>query len=103
MTELMGINIVQGGSAALLALAVVWVLSGRLLPRRTYDDLRAERDTWRDAHTASEAARRLEREQVSELLELSKTAGHVLTSLPRPGPTREEVTPDADLDQAPAP
>ncbi len=32
----------------------------------------------------SEAARQAERDQVTELLELSRVAGHVLSALPRP-------------------
>ncbi|MGW5711534.1 hypothetical protein ACWF8U_00635 [Streptomyces olivaceus] len=100
MSELFGINIVDGGSVALLAVVVLMVLTGRLVPRRTYDDLKEERDTWRAAHATSEEARRLERDQTRELLELSRTADRVLTALPRS--TREEVNADA-VDPAPAP
>ncbi|MFJ1900549.1 hypothetical protein [Streptomyces sp. NPDC088115] len=81
--ELMGIDVAQGGAVALLALVVLMVLTGRLVPRRTYDDLLKERDTWRLAHTESEAARTSERAQTQELLELSRTSAHALQALPR--------------------
>ncbi|MFD8839744.1 hypothetical protein [Streptomyces griseofuscus] len=93
--ELMGIDITQGGAVALLAIVVLMVLKGSLVPRRTYDDMKEERNLWRDAHTESETARAAEREQTKELLELAHTAGHVLSSLPR-----KEALRNAQLDQA---
>ena len=84
-SELMGINITQGGAVALLTLVVLMVLTGKLVPRRTYDDLLKERVTWREAHTVSEAARTSERAQTQELLELSRTSAHALQALPRMG------------------
>ncbi|MFD8470396.1 hypothetical protein ACFV10_35415 [Streptomyces cyaneofuscatus] len=83
--DLMGIDIAQGGAVALLTVVVLMVLTGRLVPRRTYDDLLKERDTWREAHTVSEAARTSERAQTQELLELSRTSAHALQALPRMG------------------
>lgn len=83
MNELFGFNPTNLGAAGLLVLVVLLILTGRLVPRSTLLDMRDERDTWRSAHAESEAARQAEREQVTELLELSRTAGHVLTSLPR--------------------
>ena len=100
MTEVLGVTPIQGGAVALLGLVVVLILTGRLVPRQVLLDMREERDTWRAAHDASEAARQAEREQVQEMLELSRTAGHVLTSLPRP--PREEVSADAPVDEAPS-
>ncbi|WP_328313074.1 hypothetical protein OG432_24345 [Streptomyces sp. NBC_00442] len=101
--DLLGINVTQGGAVALLALVVLMVLTGRLIPRRTYDDVREERDTWRAAHSSSEEARRLEREQVDELLELSRTADRVLTALPKVTARQEEVAASDPLDQVPTP
>lgn len=83
MTELFGLSPADLGVSGLLVLVVLLILTGRLVPRATLQDMREERDTWRAAHTESEAARQAEREQVTELLELSRTAGHVLTALPR--------------------
>lgn len=93
MPEFMGVNLIQGGAAAIVVVIVMLILSGRLVPRSTLRDLRAdrdarlaevtaERDTWRAAHAASEKARHRQQGQVGELLELSRTAEHLLRSLP---------------------
>ncbi|MCX4750886.1 hypothetical protein OG455_41130 [Kitasatospora sp. NBC_01287] len=109
----MAVSLWPGGAAGLVALFVVLVLRGALVPRSTVRDFRAdrdariadrdarikelmaERDTWRAAYETSEAGRHLSQSQTGELLELSRTAAHVLTSLPRP--TRE-VTAGAAVD-----
>lgn len=96
MTDLEGLSIIQGGAAAIVSMVVLLILRGHLVPRSTVDDVRAdrdariaelaaERDTWRAAHKESEVARHVAQDQVSELLELSRTADHVLRSLPRAG------------------
>lgn len=111
MSELLGINVLQGGAAAILALVVLFILVGRLVPRATVNDVRAdrdariaelaqERDTWRAAYMEEAAARRVAQDQVGELLEFGRTADHVLRSLPRPA--LGEVT-DAAVDPKPAP
>lgn len=41
--------IIQGGAAALLALVVLMILTGRLVPRPFYRQLERERDQWRTA------------------------------------------------------
>lgn len=104
MNELLGINVAQGGAAALVTLVVLLILLGRLVPRSVLQDVRAdrdarlaeiaaERDTWRDAHRESESARVEAQAQVGELLELSRTADHVLRAI------RGEVPGDA-MDQS---
>lgn len=40
--------IVQGGAVALLGMVALMVFIGRLVPRRTYDDLVQDRDYWRE-------------------------------------------------------
>ncbi|MDG9701650.1 hypothetical protein [Streptomyces sp. DH37] len=99
MAETFGIDPTQGGAVALLAIVFLMVLAGRLVPRSALQDMKEERDLWREAHATSEKARQEEREQTAELLEIAKISGHVLTSLPRPAPAREEV-PRAPVDQA---
>jgi len=90
------ITLLPTGAAGLVALIVFLVLRGNLVPRSTLRDhlagrdariaeLAEERDTWRAAYETSEAGRHLAQEQARELLELSRTATHVLTSLPRRG------------------
>lgn len=82
-----------GGPATILA-GVVWlILRGALVPRSTLDDVRADRDARLEEKqreidalrstvetlgaTCDEQAR-----HVSELLEVGRTAQHVLLSLP---------------------
>lgn len=100
MTELLGVNVASGGAVALVTLVVLLIFFGKLVPRRVLDDVRAdrndriaelaaERDTWRNAYVESEKARMEAQSQVGELLELSRTADHVLRSL------RGEVPGDA--------
>ncbi|MFE0692939.1 hypothetical protein [Streptomyces sp. NPDC058869] len=96
MTELFGVNVAEGGAVALLAVVVLMVLTGRLVPRRTYDDLKEDRNDWRTAHGESEKARVEAMRQNSELIELSRTGVHLLDSLPR-----GEVTADGDQTVAP--
>ncbi|MBJ6623636.1 hypothetical protein [Streptomyces sp. DHE17-7] len=99
MTELFGINPVQGGATGLVILVVVMILTGRLVPRSYLEDARADRDYWRAAHTEEVSARQAERDLTNELLEVAQTADRVLMSLPRTGAGREEVNASHALDQ----
>jgi F0F1-type ATP synthase membrane subunit b/b' len=115
VTELLGVNVAEGGAAAIVTFVVLLILLGRLVPRSVLEDVRkdrdarvaeaiadrdariaeahAERDTWRDAHKESEAARIEAQSQVGELIELSRTSAHVLRALRGevPGNAMEEV------------
>ena len=71
-------------AAAILGIAVLMILRGQLVPRRTHDEVRTDRDTWRAAWEASEEARRVQAQQLGELLELAKTTDHFIRALPRP-------------------
>lgn len=107
MSELLsGVDITQGGAVAILAIVALLVFMGRIVPRRYLEDLRAdrdarlreiaaERDMWRDAHRKSEEERHVAQGQVGQLLELSRTASHVLMALPQPG---QGVTAGAPVD-----
>lgn len=100
--ELLGINVVDGGAVALLALVFLFVLTGKLVPRRTHEDVLVDRDNWRKAYLNSEAARQVEHEQTGELIEMARLGGNVLAALPRPGQhDDEEVDASARLDPAP--
>ncbi|MFB7461319.1 hypothetical protein [Streptomyces sp. NPDC056188] len=101
MSALIGAGWATVGTTGLLGLAVLLVLTGKLVPRRLYLDMKQERDLWRQAHTESEKGRVEAQRQSGELLELSRTAGHILTSLPRPD--GRGVSPDAEVGEAPAP
>ena len=108
--ELMGVSLMQGGAAAVVLLIVVLILRGALVPRSVVKDLlagrdariqdvTAQRDTWRAAHQESEEARHVAQGQVGELLELSRTADHLLRSLPTKKRDHQGVNARAPLAQ----
>lgn len=66
---------------ALLGIAIVLILSGRLIPRRTYDDLREDRDRWQRAFTVSEEARLSQSKQLDAAMEVGKTVTDVMVAL----------------------
>ena len=98
-SELFGINVIDGGAVGLLVLVFLFVVTGRLVPRKTHEDALTDRDNWRAAYLQSEEARRLEHEQTGELLEMARLGGNILTALPHPGQTDgEEVNASARMD-----
>jgi len=101
MSELFGISVVDGGAVALLAIVFLFVVTGKLVPRRTHEDVIADRDNWRAAFLESEAARKVEHEQTGELLEMARLGGHILTALPPLPVNGEEVNPGDRMDQTP--
>lgn len=42
-------------AGAIVILAVLMIFTGRLVPRRYYEDMQAQRDTWRAASEKSDA------------------------------------------------
>lgn len=104
MAELWGqITTAQGSAVALLAAVFLLVVFGRLIPLRQMEALRKDKDaqiaTWRAVAEREAAARQEVQRQNGELLELARTAGHVLTALPTP---QQEVTASAPVAQLPA-
>ena len=96
MIEIFGINASDIGLGALLTLVILLILTGKLVPRRTHEDVLADRDNWRQAYLESEKARRVEHDQTEDLLEMAKLGGHILTALPRPGQADEEEVSGGD-------
>lgn len=97
MDELTARALTIGGPWALVSLAVIMVLTGRLVPRWFYDAKAREADTWRQTAQTNAEALRTSQQHENELLELSRTGVHVLSSLPQAG----EVTGHVQVDQAP--
>ncbi|MFJ9038012.1 hypothetical protein ACIRF8_15635 [Streptomyces sp. NPDC102406] len=94
MNEIFGMAPTDAGAVALLTLVVLFILTGRLIPRRTHEDLIADRDNWRSAFLESEALRKVEHDQTGELLDMAKLTGPLLAALPQPQQAaREEVNP----------
>lgn len=68
----------KGGPVSLLVLVVVMILTGRLVPRATFQDKVEEAKEWKAVALAAT-------EQSKELLEYARTADAILRSLPRGG------------------
>lgn len=76
-----GINLIGLTPAGLLLIAVLMVLTGRLVPRATYLDKAKEADQWRTAYEASELSRSTSEAQTRELLEVAKTSAAFLAAV----------------------
>lgn len=79
-----GLPVGQIGAGGLVTAFVLAVLLGRLVPRRTLEDILHDRDEWRAAHRISEAARAEGQQQVNELLEHARTTDAFIRALPHP-------------------
>lgn len=69
------------GGWALVGVFVLLVFTGRLVPRRTVNDIIADRDDWRDASRAKDAEKAEQTKQVAELREVGETMKAVLLGL----------------------
>lgn len=92
---LFGLPEFQISAGVLLALVVLMVLTGRLVPRRQLEDLREDRDarleaaerqirTWMAAYDAAVQSRRTAEEHVTELMEAARAAQDIIRALPVP-------------------
>jgi len=92
--DFVGIPLETLTPAALVSVVVLLILAGRLVPRRAFDDLRADRDKresaltaeadkWRTAWLEERGRSDALQDQNRELLELARTAVPVIQALPR--------------------
>jgi hypothetical protein len=93
---------IAGGVSSLLLVAVVWaIFTGRILPRSTLEDVRADRDArlaeirkeaddWRSAWQVLQETNRVLADQVSELSELGRTTNQLIQALPGPPSGQKE-------------
>lgn len=70
------------GAGGLVSLFVIAVMRGKLVPRKTMEDVLKERDDWKAAHALSEQARLAAAGQVEELLEHARTTDAFIRALP---------------------
>lgn len=74
------------GATGILALVIVMILRGSLVPRRNLDDLRVDKDaqisTWKTAYEQAMAVQDAQRQQLSALLEANRTTTRVIQALP---------------------
>lgn len=97
MDELTARVLTIGGPSALLALAVLMILTGRLVPKSFYDAKVREAEKWERAAELNAETLRTSQQHEAELLELSRTGVRVLSALPQPG----EVTTRVAVDHTP--
>lgn len=69
------------GAAGLLALAVWLILTGRIVPRRHYEDIEADRDRWRTAAEQWQTAHAEQAKPVAELIEIGRTTERLLQAM----------------------
>ena len=84
MEGLGGIPVGALTPAALLGLVILAIVMGRLVPRRTMEDIIHDRNEWRAAHRISEQSRMELAAMVGELLEHARTTDAFIRSLPHP-------------------
>lgn len=72
--------LLQGGAIGLLALFVMAILTGRLVPRSTYEDKIKEADDWKSAWRDSEKAREELSKSVQVAIELGKITEKLMIS-----------------------
>jgi hypothetical protein len=77
-----GLTNITAGS--LLAIGVVMILAGKLVPRSHLDDMRSERDAWKTAALESEKARRETETASWKAVHALSTVEQVLTALVPP-------------------
>ncbi len=75
-------EVVTGGGFASLVFLCVWlIMTGRLVPRSTHLETRADRDSWRKAFEDAQATMRVQAQSLDELLESAKTTEKVMTAM----------------------
>jgi hypothetical protein len=65
---------------ALLGLAMLMLLTGRIVPRPTYRDKAEEAERWRAAYETEREARALSNRQTIELLEVTKLTNAIVVA-----------------------
>ncbi len=87
-----GAVLVQGGAVSVLIAAVLAVMTGRIVPRRTLEDVRTDRDArlaeekargdeWRAAAQTQDARNDLLSQQVGQLLDAARTTNALIEGL----------------------
>ena len=76
-----GISVIGLTPAGLLLATVVLILTGRLVPRRIFQDKVEECERWRLAYEAERTARSLSDSQTRELLEVARTGQHLMSAV----------------------
>lgn len=86
-----GLPIAQLGPTGLLGILILLILLGRLVPRRTLEDVIAEKNDWKAAYEQEREARAVGAAQVDELLEHARTTDAFIRALPQAAQQRGET------------
>ena len=70
-------------AAGLLGLVVLLIMRGDLVPRRTHEEMRGDRDAWRAAAEVERKRQDAQGEQIDELIDSHRTVVHVIETLQR--------------------
>jgi hypothetical protein len=87
-----GVFILQGGAVGVLLIVVLSIITGRLVPRRSLEDVRTDRDAriaeekdrgdeWRAAAQTQDARNDVLTQQVAQLLEAARTTNALIEGL----------------------
>jgi len=76
-----GIPVLQLTPPVLLGLCILFILTGRLVPRFFYNEKVKSAERWREAYEAERSARTLSDAQTRELLEIAKVSEQFLTAV----------------------
>lgn len=86
------------GATSVLAVMVILILTGRIVPRSALRDLRKDKDKvidlWQSAHDKQVQINLLQQQQIIAMMEMARTTTHVLESLPT-APDRTENAPNS--------
>jgi hypothetical protein len=82
LTDLLGgISIGSIGQSGLNVITILLILSGKLVPKSTLDNARADGQTWRGAHDKQQEINRVQSDALAELLTLARADHHALTEI----------------------
>ena len=76
-----GLKATDWTAGGLLAVAILLMFFGRLIPRPTYDEKVKEAERWRLAYEAEREARETATQQTAELLEYAKLSHQLLEAI----------------------
>lgn len=78
----------QIGATGLVTLVVLLVLFGKLVPKARLDEVIKEKEDWKSAAIRKDEAIALQAGQLDELMEVARTAEHLIRALPPVEPPR---------------
>lgn len=76
--DLSTLPVLPTSAGALVALVVLLILRGQLVPKATVDDVRADRDMWKTAYENEQHRSKELTGQVTALMEVARTTERVM-------------------------